>query len=254
MRELDSRTTEPPSAIARLSVVGAGRLGLAIAPALRAAGLEVQGPLRRGEPVDPDAEAVLLCVGDSGIGAAAETVGPGPLIGHCSGATGLDVLGAREAFSLHPLLSVAAGVTTRFEGAGCAVAGTSPRALDTALALARALGMRPVEVADEDRVAYHAAASIAANFLVSLEGAAERLAATAGVERALLVPLVTGALDNWSRLGARAALTGPVVRGDDQVVNAQRAAVAARTPELLPVFDVMVDLTRELAAGDGRRP
>ena len=253
MRELDSRTTDSPLAIARLSVVGAGRLGSAIAPALRCAGLSVQGPLRRGEPVDPDAEAVLLCVGDASIGAAAATVPPGPLVGHCSGATGLAVLGPREAFSLHPLLSVAAGATTSFAGAGCAVAGSTPRALAAALALARALAMRPVEVADEDRVAYHAAASIAANFLVCLEGAAERLAATAGVERALLVPLVTGALDNWSRLGARAALTGPIARGDEAVVSAQRAAIAERTPELLPLFDAMADLTRELAAEDGVR-
>ena len=253
VRELDSQTTDSPPAIARLSVVGAGRLGWAIAPALRSAGLRVQGPLRRGEPVDPDAEAVLLCVGDVAIGAAAETIPPGPLIGHCSGATGLDVLGSREAFSLHPLLSVAAGGTTRFAGAGCAVAGSSLRALGAALALARALAMQPVEVADEDRVAYHAAASMAANFLVCLEGAAERLAATAGVERALLVPLVTGALENWSRLGARAALTGPIARGDEAVVNAQRDAIAERTPELLALFDAMAALTRELAAGDDVR-
>ncbi len=110
--------------------------------------------------------------------------------------------------------------------------------------------MRPVEVADGDRIAYHAAASIAANFLVCLEGAAERLAATAGVERDLLVPLVSGAVANWSRLGARRALTGPIVRGDEAVVSAQRAAVAERTPELLAVFDAMADLTRTLASED----
>ena len=250
MRELDSPTTDAPPAVARLTVVGAGRLGTAIAPALRTAGFPVHGPLRRGEPVAPGAEVVLLCVGDAAIAAAAEEVPPGALIGHCSGATGLDVLGARERFSLHPLLSVAAGGSTRFAGAGCAVAGSSPRALDTALTLARALGMRPVEVADADRVAYHAAASIAANFLISLEGAAERLAATAGVERDVLVPLVTGAVENWSRLGARQALTGPIARGDEDVVRAQRATIAERTPELLPVFDAMADLTRLLAAED----
>ena len=62
--------------------------------------------------------------------------------------------------------------------------------------------MRATTVADEDRAAYHAAASIASNFLVTLEGAAERLAATAGVERELLAPLVRAAVENWARLGA----------------------------------------------------
>ena len=40
--------------------------------------------------------------------------------------------------------------------------------------------MRPIEIADTDRAAYHAAASIASNFLVTLEAAAERVGATAG--------------------------------------------------------------------------
>ena len=248
MRELDPEPTASPPGVARLTVVGGGRLGSAIAPALRSAGISVIGPLRRGEPVDADAEVVLLCVGDAAIESVAATIAPGALVGHFSGATGLDVLGHRESFSLHPLLSVTDGVPTRFAGAGCAVAGSTPRARATATALARALDMRPVEVADADRVAYHAAASIAANFLVCLEGVAERLAATAGVERDLLVPLVTGAVDNWSRLGARRALTGPIARGDEAVVSAQRAAVAERTPELLALFDAMVDLTRALAS------
>ena len=62
--------------------------------------------------------------------------------------------------------------------------------------------MRPVEVADDDRAAYHAAASIASNFLVTLEGAAERLAATAGVDRE---PLVAARPRDASRTGPRSA-------------------------------------------------
>ena len=254
MRELDSQPTDSPFATVRVGVVGAGRLGSAIAPALRSAGLSVQGPLERGQRLEDEVDAVLLCVGDAAIPDAARTIPDGPLVGHCSGATGLDVLGDRERFSLHPLLSVTTRGSTRFAGAGCAVAGSSPRALAVALQLARALGMHAVEVADEDRVAYHAAASIAANFLVALEGAAERLAATAGVQRELLVPLVTGAVENWSRLGAREALTGPIARGDEEVVRAQRAAIAARTPELLPVFDAMADLVRDVAGRERLAP
>ena len=104
--------------------------------------------------------------------------------------------------------------------------------------------MRPVEVADADRAAYHAAASIAANFLVTLEGAAERLAATAGVPRELLVPLARAALENWAATGAEQALTGPVARGDEATIARQRAAIEERTPDLLDTFDALVAASR----------
>ena len=222
-------------------VVGAGRMGSALAPALRAAGLEVTGPLRRGEPCPRNADCVLLCVPDAEIGQAARDVPPGPLVGHVSGATTLAPLAPHEAFSLHPLMTVPAS----FEGAGAAIAGSSDRALDTARALAETLGMRPFEIADDDRAAYHAAASMASNYLVALEDAAERLLATTGASRELLVPLVRATVENWARDGAD-ALTGPIARGDDETVARQRAAVAERTPELLELFDALASSTREL--------
>jgi predicted short-subunit dehydrogenase-like oxidoreductase (DUF2520 family) len=238
VRELDSSP---------LAIVGAGRLGTALAAALRAGGLPVEGPLGRGAD-GAGAGAVLLCVPDSEIAAAAAAVAAGPLVGHCSGATALAPLTPHEAFSLHPLMTVPRDAPADvFAGAGAAVAGSTPRALAYARGLAERLGLRATEVADADRVAYHAAATIAANFVITLEGAAERLAATAGVERALLAPLVEAAVANWARLGAEQALTGPIVRGDEETVERQRAAVAERVPDLLPMWDAMVDATRELA-------
>jgi predicted short-subunit dehydrogenase-like oxidoreductase (DUF2520 family) len=239
MRELDRI---PHS----LAIVGAGRLGTALTAALRATGLEIDGPLGRG--VSPEGvDAVLLCVPDGAIGAAAAAVAPGVPVGHCSGATGLDVLTGHEAFAFHPLMTVPAHGEPVFAGAGAAVAGSTPRARAVAEGLAARLGMRSTTVADEDRAAYHAAASIASNFLVTLEGAAERLAATAGVDRALLAPLVRAAVENWERIGAAAALTGPIARGDEATVARQRAAVAERAPDLLELFDAMTDATRRLA-------
>ena len=232
MRELDS-----------IAIVGAGRLGTTLAAALGA-----PGPLSRGADAR-GATTVLLAVPDAEIAAAAAAVEPGPLVGHCSGATGLAVLAPHEAFSLHPLMTVPAGAPPDvLEGAGCAVDGSTPRALAVAEALALRLGMHATRVADEDRAAYHAAASIASNFLVTLEGAAERLAATAGVDRALLAPLVRAAVENWAARGADDALTGPIARGDEETVARQRAAVEERTPDLLPLFDAMVDATRAVAA------
>jgi predicted short-subunit dehydrogenase-like oxidoreductase (DUF2520 family) len=251
MRELE-RHRQPSRArdlttLERVAVVGSGRLGNALAAALRAAGVEVAGPLGRGH-APGEADAVLLCVPDAEIATAAETVPDGLAVGHCSGATGLGALGAREAFSLHPLMTVTAGTeTTVFAGAGAAVAGSSPAMLALARALAQRLGMRSIEIAPGDRTAYHAAASIASNFLVTLEAAAERLAGTVGVDREDLLPLVRATVENWARLGSEHALTGPVARGDEVTVAAQRQAIAERAPDLLALFDTMVDATRALA-------
>jgi predicted short-subunit dehydrogenase-like oxidoreductase (DUF2520 family) len=241
MRELDPPPTELPAC----AVVGAGRMGTVMA-----AGLNAGGPLRRGEPVPPGTQVVLLCVPDGQIAAAAAAVPGGPLVGHCSGATGLEALGAREAFSLHPLMSVPTGSGPEvLRGAGCAVDATTPRALETANLLARALGMRAAHVAPQDRVAYHAAAAMASNFLVALEAVAERLAKTAGVSREQLAPLVLATAHQWAEIGPERALTGPIVRGDEDVVARHRAVVAERTPELLELWDALADATRTLAAG-----
>jgi predicted short-subunit dehydrogenase-like oxidoreductase (DUF2520 family) len=251
MRELD-RPSQPSSApfvttLQRVAILGNGRLGNALAAALRAAGVAVSGPLGRGA-TPGEADAVLLCVPDAEIAAAADAVPVGLALGHCSGATGLDVFGGRDAFSLHPLMTVTAETPPgAFAGAGAAVAGSGPEMVALARALAARLGMRPIEIAPADRAAYHAAASIASNFLITLEGAAERLAAAVGMEREDLLPLVRATVDNWSRLGAERALTGPVARGDEQTVAAQRQAIAERTPDLLALFDTMVDATRALA-------
>jgi predicted short-subunit dehydrogenase-like oxidoreductase (DUF2520 family) len=251
MRELEREpsSSEPP-ACRRLAIVGRGRLGTALAATLSTdSGWAVSGPLGRGAVPDPaDVDAVLLCVPDGEIAAAADLIPPGPALGHCSGATTLDVLGPERGarFSLHPLMTVTAS-GARFDGAGAAIAGSTSRGLEFARELAIALGMRPFEVAEADRSAYHAAASIASNFLVTLEGAAEQLAATAGVDRSLLVPLVQATVENWAALGAEQALTGPVARGDQATVEAQRAAVTERTPDLLPLFDALVEATTDLA-------
>jgi predicted short-subunit dehydrogenase-like oxidoreductase (DUF2520 family) len=258
MRELERDSSLSACAPIRLAIVGRGRLGTAIATALSGTALSgdlafaLDGPLGRGS-APAGADVVLLCVPDGEIAPAAALIPIGPAVGHCSGATGLEPLARHaEAFSLHPLMTVTAS-GARFAGAGAAVAGTTERAVAIATQLAQALGMRPFAVADEDRVAYHAAASIASNFLITLEAAAERLASTAGVDREALIPLVRATIDNWAALGAERALTGPVARGDEATVERQRAAVAERTPELLALFDSLVDATRALAAADPKR-
>jgi predicted short-subunit dehydrogenase-like oxidoreductase (DUF2520 family) len=230
----------------RIAIVGSGRLGTALTPALRSAGHSVSGP--HGRDFDGAGhDLVLLCVPDGEIANAAAAIVAGPVVGHCSGATGLAALGERDALALHPLMTVTPD-GAEFAGAGCAVAGTSERSLELARRLATDLGMKAFELADEDRALYHAAASVASNFLVTLEGAAERLAAEAGVPRSALAPLVRASVENWAAAGAQRALTGPIARGDEATVARQRDAIEARAPELIELFDALADATRALAA------
>lgn len=168
------------------------------------------------------------------------------LVGHCAGALTLDVLAPHEALSIHPLMSVTSR-GARFAGSACAVAANSTRAHELATSLATRLGMRAITIDDSRRALYHAAASLASNYLVALEGAAEGLAARAGVQRADLAPLVRAAVENWIALGARDALTGPVVRGDVATVQRQRAAIADADATLLPLWDALTDVASRLA-------
>jgi predicted short-subunit dehydrogenase-like oxidoreductase (DUF2520 family) len=251
MRELERDFSSDTPACRRLAIVGRGRIGTALSESLSDAGIEVDGPLGRGAD-GANADAVLLCVPDAQIADAASLIAPARLVGHCSGAATLDPLSPHEAFSIHPLMTVTTAGAV-FAGAGAAIAGSTPRALELAARLASSLGMRAVKVDERDRPTYHAAASIASNFLVTIEAAAERRAASAGVDRALLVPLVRAAVENWAALGAEPALTGPVARGDEATISAQRAAINRDAPDLLPLFDTLAEATRALANHDRER-
>ena len=110
--------------------------------------------------------------------------------------------------------------------------------------------MRPFVIHDAHRAAYHAAASISSNFLVTVEDAAEVLLGDAGLDREILLPLIRATVENWGAEG-RAALTGPVARGDTATVERQRAAITDRAPELLVLFDALVERTQAIS---GTRP
>lgn len=205
------------------------------------------GPLRRGEPVSTHdgarIDAVLLCVPEQELQAAAAIVPRGIVVGHCSASAPLDLLAPHEAFSLHPLMTLQ-GAETRLAGAWCALSATSAQAREIALSLAGALSMPPLDVPDEKRALYHAAASMSSNFLVTLEGAAERAAAACGVPRSALMPLVLATIDAWSRRGFDGAITGPVSRGDAVTVAKQRAALGDSVPDLVPLFDALTVATQ----------
>ena len=229
-----------------IAIIGDGRLGGALARALRLAGASVTGPHGRGFSGDGSPVAIA-CVPDSAIGEASSLVPDGVLVGHCSGACPLDALGDRPAFGMHPLMTFPGG-EVHLDGVWCAVSGTGPTEEREAARIAGVVGMRSFSLHEEDRAAYHAAATMASNYLVALEADAQALAAAAGVPPEALIPLVEATVSNWARSGAEGALTGPIARGDEATVERQRNAIVHTAPELLPAFDAMAARTRELAA------
>ncbi|WP_236602464.1 DUF2520 domain-containing protein [Microbacterium sp. 8M] len=238
-----------------VAVVGAGRLGSVLARALEEAGSAVHGPLRRGDSV-PVVDVALLCVPDAAIHDAAAAVRPhARLVGHVSGATGLDDVD----FNIHPLQTFTGSESPAvFHGIGAAIDGRTAEARATAEGLARALGARPFRVDEAQRAGYHASASIASNLLLAVLDAAERVAGSAGIApddaRALLAPLVHQTATNWAERGAADALTGPIARGDEGTVARQRTAVAEGNSEMLALVDALTAQTRVLAESAGGRP
>lgn len=240
-------------------VVGRGRVGTAISRAAAGAGIDVTLAGRAGlESACADAEVVLLCVPDGEIASAAGSVAAAApllrLIGHTSGATELTALAAvaAEAFSLHPLQTIPDGAAT-LVGSPAAIEGSTAEGLRFARELAVALGMRPFELPPGSRAAYHAAAAIASNFLVTLEESAAGLLADAGIHngRELLAPLVLRTAANWAEHGP-AALTGPIARGDEATVRRHLEAIARSSPELEPLYAELASRTRSLAAEGAR--
>ena len=255
MRELE-RGSLPSPHDAALAVIGRGRAGRSLAGAAERAGIEVR-LAGREDALDAAAGtgAVLLCVPDEAIAEACAAIAAADpsLVGHLSGASTLEALAAaRErgsgTFSLHPLQTFADG-DTPVEGTPCAVAGSDPGALAFAASLAEALGMRPFEVGEENRAAYHAAAAIASNLLVALEESAAELLERAGISepRELLAPLVLRTAANWAERGPE-ALTGPAARGDAETIERHRAALTELAPELVPIYDALSSRARVYAS------
>jgi len=238
-----------------LRIVGPGRAGTALATVLRAAGWTTEAPVPRGGDVVNAANGVdllVLSVPDAAILAVARQVRPmdSTVVCHLAGSLGLDVLAPHpRRASLHPLValpSAAVGARRLAAGAWFAVAGDPPDALALVEGAVTDLGGRALLVADQDRAAYHAAAVIASNHLVALLGQTERIAARVGVPLAAYLDLVRATVDNVAEMGAAAALTGPVARGDWDTVERHRAALPT---DELEAYDAMVRAARRLVEG-----
>jgi predicted short-subunit dehydrogenase-like oxidoreductase (DUF2520 family) len=269
MRELerdlpDATAPRADDWLPALAVVGAGRAGRSIAATAELAGVPIELAGReQALEACRRAEVALLCVPDAAItGACATIAGAVPplrFVGHVSGATTLDAMApardqGAEVFSLHPLQTIPDGGAD-LTGAPGAVSGSSAAALRLAERLAGRLGMRPFEVPEERRAAYHAAASIASNLLVALEESSAELLDRIGIEdaRELLAPLVLRTAANWAERGPE-ALTGPIARGDGATVERHLGALRDTAPELLPLYEALTERASELAIRETEAP
>lgn len=241
----------------RVAVIGAGRMGQGIALALSRAGVPVALLGRRAKPVPPPlavqvadwdtacraADVVLIATPDAAIPMVAErlradgALGPAHAVLHLSGLLDREALRALSGASaglgsFHPLQTVSdpEAAPERLRGAFAGIEGDA-QALRAGEQLAAVLGMTPVRIPSAAKAAYHAGATLVANYTVALMGMAVRLAEEAGVPPALAariyLPLLHGAALNLDRFPPAEALTGAIRRGDTATVAAHLAALAA---------------------------
>lgn len=271
--------------LTRVGVVGAGRVGAALAAALRAAGHEVTAaagesdasrtraatllpgvPLRKPTAVSRGCDLLLLTVPDDMLPnvvamlAASGAIREGQYVAHTSGRHGLAVLeparrvGA-HVLALHPAMTFTGTALDLPRIPGCAFGVTADDAVavDMARLLVSDLGGRLVWVPEEKRAVYHAGLAHGANHLVTLVTQAMDLLRDSGATdpAATLRPLLTAALENALTLGEQ-ALTGPIVRGDVETVRAHLDAIARTRPATLSAYVALGRATANGAVLDGR--
>ena len=263
-------------------IVGAGAVGTALGAALSRAGWPIHAVASRDAGrrerftrlvdgarafVEPQAlveevELIILAVPDDVIAPLAQGVRMygGQAMIHTSGALGAEVLepamaAGTQIGSFHPLVAFAdtERAIAALHGATVAIEGDDQ--LATLLAkMAERVGATAVRLAPGSKAAYHAAAVLAAGGFIALLDAIAELGTVAGLDEAgslaIYGPLIEGTLGNARALGIRAALTGPMTRGDIGTLDAHLAALAAHAPDALELYAAAA--RREIALAQER--
>jgi predicted short-subunit dehydrogenase-like oxidoreductase (DUF2520 family) len=254
----------PTASPMRVVVVGAGRVGTAVAHMLHEAGHEIvaiasrtrlsaeRAAARMGaatfEVRDglPPCDLALIATNDDVIEEVAELIARGMhhrvTVCHFAGAMGTAPLssvaeaGGRTC-ALHPVAScpTVEAALRRLPGCAWGISGDPDVRAWATLIVERDLRGRVVEVREEDRAVWHVAAVMTANGVAALLSSGEHLLARARVAQpaAVLGPLCAGVIANAGDAGtADAALTGPVVRGDTGTITRHVNELRARAPDL----------------------
>jgi len=264
-----TRKPRPVGNLPKVGIIGAGRLGCALAGNLSVLGYRVavsdvnprharsayrltRRPYRRLSSGDVAlaSDVLFLTVPDNSIKPVFDAVKPflrrGALVVHCSGAVGARVFGPLrglgiETLALHPVQSFAGGhqVARSLSGSWFAIDGT-PAGLRFGRALVRRMQGRCVMVRSEQRPLYHAMCVFGSNFVSALLDAGQSIADELGISHrdslAMLVSLARSVIDNASELGVEASLTGPVERGDAETVDKHLEALDRSAPELVRLY------------------
>ncbi|MEA2610122.1 MAG: hypothetical protein QOJ75_2365 [Chloroflexota bacterium] len=266
-----------------IGIVGAGAVGTALGVALSRGGwaihavasrdaarrerfrslVEVNRAFADPEPLVEEVELIILAVPDDVVAPLASGLHmySGQAMIHTSGALGAEVLAPAMAAgtqvgSFHPLVAFAD--TERAVAAlhGATVAIEADDQLAEMLArMAEAVGATAVRLAPGSKAAYHAAAVLAAGGFVALLDAIAELGRVAGLDEAgalaIYGPLIEGTLGNARALGIRAALTGPITRGDLGTLRAHLAALHEHAPDVLDLYVAAGRREIELAEARG---
>jgi predicted short-subunit dehydrogenase-like oxidoreductase (DUF2520 family) len=277
--------TPPPSPFS-FALVGAGRVGTAVAELLRRAGHLPVAVASRSElsaaraagllscpvleigPAVTGTEVVLIGAPAGAIEEVATTIAPDlqedTIVVHLAGAVGLAPLlpalsaGALGA-ALHPVQACPDVDTAIARLPGSAWGITAGETLEgwAHSLVADDLGGLPVMVAEDARPLWHAAAVMTSNGVAALLTIGESLLDAISIPQAeeILGPLAHGTIQNAIEGGGGGAtLTGPIVRGEFDVVARQIKAIESADKELLPAFRLGVRLILEAAAASGRIP
>src|SRR5262245_41576858 len=270
---------EPPAT----GIIGAGAVGTALGVALHRAGWPIRAVASRDaarrerfrDLVDgsrafaeaaalvDDVELIIVAVPDDAVAGVAGALHmySGQAMVHTSGALDAAVLAPAMAAgtqigSFHPLVAFAdtERAVAALHGATIAIEGDDQLA-DLLARMAEAIGAVPVRLAPGSKSAYHAAAVLAAGGFVALLDAIAELGRVAGLDEhgalAIYGPLVEQTLGNARALGIRAALTGPITRGDRGTLEAHLAALRAHAPGVVDLYVAAAEREIDLAEGRG---
>ncbi len=180
---------------------------------------------------------------------------------HTSGALSAEVLrplaaeGART-LSFHPLQALTStSGPSALEGVYAGIEGEPP-ALAAGIELAVGLGMRYLILTAGAKPRYHLAASMASNYLVTLNAIVQQIFQSLDIDRAtaqeVMAPLIRGTLDNLATSTPEDSLTGPILRGDLETVHKHGLALRRHLPHLIPVYASLAMETVTLAVRSSR--
>jgi predicted short-subunit dehydrogenase-like oxidoreductase (DUF2520 family) len=268
-----------------LSIIGAGRVGRALGRCLRELGWKIGAVVTRSDSTARKvvrsigaghahafltrqvvaAQVILITTPDRCVAEVAEELARigaeelrGKIVLHTSGALSSDVLDplrqcGASVGSMHPLQTFSGVGVPPLDGKAFAIEGDA-HAVRIARSIARALGAIPVHIEGSKKPLYHAAGALAAGNILALMEAATRLMTAAGMKRReavrALLPLTRQVLENFERLGPRAAWTGPLSRGDYGVVATHTEAMKDLPAEFAQAYEAVNRLAALVLAQD----